>query len=522
MASRKKTAPLPRVKLHIGGEDLHLAVLREVWRSPVSIDFSRAAVAAMRQSAGIVSDVVASDHSAYGINTGFGLLAHTRIPREELTALQRNIVLSHATGTGDLLSDQTVRLAMVLKIASLAQGYSGVRVATVQAIAALLAHDIYPCIPSQGSVGASGDLAPLAHMTAAMMGIGEVRVNGTVMPAARALARAGLTPVTLGPKEGLALLNGTQVSTALALGGLIEIENVFAGAVVSGALSVDALKGSDAPFDARIHAVRRQPGQQQVASLYRKLLAGSEIRASHTDCDRVQDPYSLRCQPQVMGACLDVMRFAAATLVREANAVTDNPLVFPDDGSVVSGGNFHAEPVALAADQLALVVAEVASIAERRLALLVDPKMSGLPPFLVDRSGVNSGFMMAQVTAAALVSENKCLAHPASVDSIPTSANQEDHVSMATHAARRLHLMAANSAVVIGIELLAAAQGIEFHRPHKSSPVLEEAVALVRTVVRPYDQDRFFAPDIAAAKALVCSGVFRSALGVLALDGGAG
>jgi histidine ammonia-lyase len=522
MAKRTKTSEKTRARLRIGTDDLTLATLREVWTAPVSIDFSRSAVGAMRKSAAIVASVVAGEKSAYGINTGFGLLANTRIPRAELKALQRNIVLSHATGTGELLSDQVVRLSMVLKIASLAQGYSGVRVATVEALAALLAHDIYPCIPSQGSVGASGDLAPLAHMTAALMGIGDVRVDGKVMSASRALARAGLKPVELGPKEGLALLNGTQVSTALAIGGLIEIENVFAAAVVSGALSVDALKGSDVPFDARIHAVRRQPGQQQVASLYRKLLAGSAIRASHADCDRVQDPYSLRCQPQVMGACLDVMRFAAATLVREANAVTDNPLVLPDDGSVCSGGNFHAEPVALAADQLALVVAEVASIAERRLALLVDPKMSGLPPFLVDRSGVNSGFMMAQVTAAALVSENKCLAHPASVDSIPTSANQEDHVSMATHAARRLHLMAANSAAVIGIELLAATQGIEFHRPHKSSAVLEEAIALVRSVVRPYDQDRFFAPDIAAAKALVGSGVFRSALGILALDGGAG
>jgi histidine ammonia-lyase len=342
------------------------------------------------------------------------------------------------------------------------------------------------------------------------------------MPAERALKAAGLVPVVLGPKEGLALLNGTQVSTALALSGLMQLENVFAAALVAGALSVDALKGSDAPFEARIHTVRRQPGQMQVAGIYRRLLSGSEIRASHVDCDRVQDPYSLRCQPQVMGACLDLMRFAAATLVREANAVTDNPVVFPEDGAVRSGGNFHAEPVAFAADQLALVAAEIGSLAERRISLLVDPKMSGLPAFLVESSGLNSGFMIAQVTAAALVSENKMLATPASVDSIPTSANQEDHVSMATHGARRLHAMAENVAAVIGIELLAAVQGIEFHRPIRSSEVLEAAARIVRGRVPRYEVDRYFAPDIEAAKSLVAAGVFRDALGTIALDGGAG
>jgi histidine ammonia-lyase len=346
-------------------------------------------------------------------------------------------------------------------------------------------------------------------LSAALIGVGHVRVAGRILPAARALARAGLEPVQLGPKEGLALLNGTQVSTALALTGLMQIEDVFCAALVSGALSVDALKGSDVPFDARIHTLRRQPGQQRVAAAFRKLLAGSGIRASHVECDRVQDPYSLRCQPQVMGACLDLMANAAATLVREANAVTDNPLVFPEDDSVCSGGNFHAEPVAFAADELALVIAEIGSISERRISLLVDPKMSGLPAFLVRDSGVNSGFMIAQVTAAALVSENKALAHPCSVDSIPTSANQEDHVSMATHAARRLTLMAGNAATVIGVELLSAVQGIEFHRPLKSSAALERAVALVRSRVKPYVSDRFMAPDLEAARSLVASGQFR-------------
>jgi histidine ammonia-lyase len=517
------STPRPRPKarpfeLRIGRGDLDLATLRRVYTGPVRIVLTREAVATVRRGAAIVESYVTEERTAYGINTGFGLLAQTRIPREQLRQLQRNIVLSHAAGTGALLPDDVVRLIIVLKVASLAQGYSGIRLETLKALCALLEHGIYPCIPGQGSVGASGDLAPLAHLSAALIGVGDVRMGGRVLPATKALASVGLEPIELGPKEGLALLNGTQVSTALALAGLLQIENVYAAAVVAGALSVDALKGSDAPFDPRIHAVRRQPGQQDIAAIYRALLAGSHIRASHADCERVQDPYSLRCQPQVMGACLDLMRTAAATLVREANAVTDNPLVFPDDGTVCSGGNFHAEPVAFAADQLALAIAEIGSISERRLSILVDPKMSGLPAFLVQNSGVNSGFMLAQVTAAALVSENKALAHPGSVDSIPTSANQEDHVSMATYAARRLTLMAENTAAVIGIELLAAAQGIEFHRPMRSSKVLEAALALVRGRVAAWAEDRFFAPDIEAAKTLVLAGGFRDALGRIALD----
>jgi histidine ammonia-lyase len=446
----------------------------------------------------------------YGVNTGFGLLAQTQIPTGELELLQRNLVLSHAAGTGPLLPDAIVRLVLVLKIASLAQGYSGVQAATIRALQRLLESETYPCLPAKGSVGASGDLAPLAHLAAALIGVGQVRRGGRVMGAAKALAQIGLAPLRLAAKEGLALLNGTQVSTALALAGLFAIENVFAAALVAGAMSVDALKGSDVPFDDRIHVLRRQDGQRRVAASLRALLAGSHIRASHLDCDRVQDPYSLRCQPQVMGACLDVIRAVSVTLQREANAVTDNPVVFARE--VLSGGNFHAEPVALAADQLALAIAEVGSISERRLALLVDPKMSGLPPFLVQKSGVNSGFMVPQVTAAALVSENKMLAHPASVDSIPTSANQEDHVSMATHGARRVLEMADNAAAVIGIELLAAAQGLEFHRPMRSSRSLERAVRLVRSQVPPYGVDRFFAPDIEAAKKLVTSGRMRALL----------
>lgn len=504
-------------RLRVRLEALDLALLEAVLAQPVRVQLSGRDLARVRRGAAAVATLVARGKLVYGLNTGFGLLARTRIARGQIGQLQRNLVLSHAAGTGPLLADDVVRLILVLKIASLLKGYSGVRIQTVRALCALLDHEVYPCIPGKGSVGASGDLAPLAHLAAALLGVGEVRVAGKRMSAARGLRLAGLEPLELGPKEGLALLNGTQVSTALALSGLMQIGNVFAAALVTGSLSIDAMKGSDVPFDARIHRLRRQRGQIDVAAVLRRLLAGSKIRASHLQCERVQDPYSLRCQPQVMGACLDLLRFVAATLVREANAVTDNPLVFPEDGSVTSGGNFHAEPVAFAADQLALAVAEIGSLAERRVALLVDPNMSGLPAFLVKHSGLNSGFMLAQVTAAALVAENKMLAHPASVDSIPTSANQEDHVSMATHAARRLTEMADNAAGVIAIELLAAVQGIEFHRPLRSSAPLERVIAALRAQVPHYDVDRFFAPDIEAAKRLVTSGMFRGFAGEAAV-----
>jgi len=492
------------------GAPLKLQMLRGALRSPTGVTLGQREWLRVRRSALAIERVLASGKSVYGVNTGFGLLAQTRIPGAELSLLQRNLVLSHAAGTGAWLPDAIVRLVLVLKIASLAQGYSGVRPATIRALQRLLETETYPCLPAKGSVGASGDLAPLAHLAAALIGVGLVRMRGRVMRADRALAKIGLAPLRLAAKEGLALLNGTQVSTALALAGLFAIENVFAAALVAGAMSVDALKGSDVPFDDRIHVLRRQDGQRRVAGSLRSLLAGSRIRASHLECDRVQDPYSLRCQPQVMGACLDLIRSVSDTLQREANAVTDNPVVFAREGEVLSGGNFHAEPVALAADQLALAIAEIGSISERRLALLIDPKMSGLPPFLVNRSGVNSGFMVPQVTAAALVSENKMLAHPASVDSIPTSANQEDHVSMATHGARRVLEMADNAATVIAIELLAAAQGLEFHRPMKSSRRLESALRMLRSQVPAYDVDRFFAPDIEAAKAIVTGGALAT------------
>ncbi len=494
-------------------DGLALADLRRAVEHDVRVAISTDQHARLAASRAVIDDVIARHDVVYGINTGFGLLANTRIDDDKLRLLQRNLVLSHAAGVGAPLSDRVVRLIMVLKIASLCRGHSGVRPEVVEALQRLLEHGIYPRIPAKGSVGASGDLAPLAHLAAALTGIGDVRVGGRTLPADRALDDAGLAPLTLEAKEGLALLNGTQVSTALALDALFALENVFAAALVGGAMCTDALKGSDAPFDARIHEARGHRGQIDCAAVLRDLLAGSNIRESHRDCSRVQDPYSLRCQPQVMGACLDNLRHAASVLAIEANAATDNPLVFADAGDVLSGGNFHAEPVAQAADLLAVVCAEVGAIAERRIALLIDPKMSGLPPFLVNDSGVNSGFMIAQVTAAALVSENKTLAHPASVDSIPTSANQEDHVSMATFAARRLGEMCDNTANVIAIELLAAAQGIGFHRPQQSSAPIERALAMVREQVPPLAQDRYIAPDIDAVCRLVCDGRFLAFAG---------
>ena len=477
-------------------------------REPLALD--EATRARLAEGARSVARIVAKGQPVYGINTGFGKLAQTHIPPDQLELLQKNLVLSHSVGVGALLSDEVVRLTMLLKVASLARGYSGVRPEVVDAMVALLDAGVYPCIPSKGSVGASGDLAPLAHMSATLMGWGLMRQGGKVIPAAEGLAAAGLSPLTLGPKEGLALLNGTQVSTALALHGLFAAQSVFAAAIVAGSMSVDAAKGSDAPFDPRIHDLRGHPGQIQVAATYRRLLQGSEIRASHlTGDDKVQDPYSLRCQPQVMGACLDVMNAAASTLLTEANGVTDNPLVFPESDESLSGGNFHAEPVAFAADQLALAIAEIGALSERRIALLIDASLSALPPFLTSASGVNSGFMIAHVTAAALASENKSLAHPASVDSLPTSANQEDHVSMATFAARRLGDMAENTATIVAIELLAAAQGIDFRRPLKTSQPLEEAHAIVRRVAPHLDGDRYLALDIEAVTPLVRDGIFQ-------------
>jgi len=461
---------------------------------------------AVARGAAAVATILGRGEPVYGINTGFGKLATVRIAAEDLEVLQRNLVLSHAAGVGEPMPVAVARLMMALKCCSLAQGASGVRAETLRFLVAMLERDVVPVVPGQGSVGASGDLAPLAHMAAAMMGVGEVFFSGARMAAAEGLAKAGLAPVVLGPKEGLALLNGTQFSTAYALAGLFEAEALFKAALVTGALSTDAAKGSDAPFDPRIHKLRRHKGQAEVAAALKNLMAGSEIRKSHILGDeRVQDPYCLRCQPQVMGAVLDVLRQAAATLETEANGVTDNPLIFDDPAEALSGGNFHAEPVAFAADMIAMAVCEIGSLAERRLAMLVDASLSGLPAFLSPRPGLNSGFMIPQVTAAALVAENKGRAFPAVVDSIPTSANQEDHVSMAAHGARRLGVMTENLRAIVAIEALAAAQGCDFHK-EKSSDVLEGVRRKIRAVVPRWEDDRFFAPDLAAAVQLLREG----------------
>ena len=489
-----------------------LADWREVYEG-ASAELSSGAWDAIDASAAAVARIVAKGAPVYGINTGFGKLARVRIADDDLATLQRNIVLSHAAGTGAPSPAKIVRLMMALKLASFGMGASGVQRATVEMIEAMLAKGLTPVVPSQGSVGASGDLAPLSHMAAAMIGVGAIEVDGQTLPAADALAQAGLAPLDLGPKEGLALLNGTQFSTANALAGLFRAETIFRSALITGALSTEAAKGSDAPFDARIHALRGHAGQCEVGDALRGLMAGSAIRASHAEGDpRVQDPYCLRCQPQVMGAALDLLRQAGTTLGIEANGVSDNPLIFADTDEALSGGNFHAEPVAFAADMIAMALCEMGSIAERRIAMLVDPALSGLPAFLTPRPGLNSGFMIPQVTAAALVSENKQRAYPASVDSIPTSANQEDHVSMAAHGARRLLDMADNASAVIGIELLAACQGIDFHAPLKSSDALEAAHQHLRAAVPTLEDDRHFHPDMEAATALIRSGSLVAAV----------
>ncbi|HLL59150.1 MAG TPA: histidine ammonia-lyase [Allosphingosinicella sp.] len=482
-----------------------LGDLRAIWNGAAAA-LDSGAYGAIDAASDSIGRILESGRTVYGVNTGFGLLAQTRIPRERLAELQTNLVMSHSCGLGEDLSRPVMRLAMAMKVIGLARGHSGVRRLVVDRLLELLEQDAIPCVPAQGSVGASGDLAPLGHLSAAMLGEGRISLAGKIMAAGEALRALGLEPLLLGPKEGIALLNGTQISTAVALGALFTGERVFAAALVSGALSVDALKGTVAAFDPRLHAVRGQPGQIAVAEVLKSLLEGSGINASHADCGKVQDPYSFRCQPQVMGACLDLMRHASRTLEVEANAVTDNPIVFADVDEAISGGNFHAQPVAFAADMLAMAFCEIGSVSERRTAVLVDPKMSGLPPFLVQDSGVNSGFMIAQVTAAALVSENKSLAFPASVDSIPTSANQEDHVSMATHGAAKARRIAGNAGGVVGIELLSAVQGNDFHAPLRSSPRLDEAVSEVRRHVPHYAADRYLADDLALAKEAVLSG----------------
>lgn len=467
---------------------------------------NEAAYATVQRGAEAIARIIERGEPVYGVNTGFGKLASVRIERDDLATLQRNIVLSHAAGTGPDVPVHIIRLIMALKLANVCQGVSGVQLATVRLLECMLAEGITPVIPAQGSVGASGDLAPLSHLACALIGVGDCDTPNGRMSATDALAAANLEPVELGPKEGLALLNGTQFSTAYAMAALFETEQLYNSALVTGALSTEAAKGSDTPFDARIHEVRKHQGQIDAASALRALMDGSEIRESHREGDeRVQDPYCLRCQPQVMGAALDLIRNIAHTLETEANGVTDNPLVFDD--VALSGGNFHAEPVAFAADILALAIAEIGSIAERRIAMLIDPVLSGLPAFLTPNPGLNSGFMIPQVAAAALISENKQRATPASVDSLPTSANQEDHVSMAAHGARRLQDMLRNAEAVLGIELLMAAQGCDFHAPLKSSATLEAVRAELRKHVDFLSDDRLMHTDMEAANTLIRGGM---------------
>ena len=497
-------------KLNLVPGELSLQDIRRVRNEAVHITLDKSCFDKIKAANETILDIVNRDQTVYGVNTGFGLLANTKIPKEDLEDLQKRIVLSHSAGIGEYISNASVRIMILLKINSLSLGFSGIRLKVIQFLIELLNNEVYPCVPKKGSVGASGDLAPLAHMAAILLGYGKVTYKGEILEAREGLKRAGMSTIVLGAKEGLALLNGTQLSTAFSLEGLFYAEDLFASAVVIGSMTTEAVLGSRSPFDARVHKIRGHQTQIDAASMYVDLLEDkSEISLTHVNCDRVQDPYSIRCQPQVMGACLSQIRNSAVTLLTEANGVTDNPLIFVDEGDVISGGNFHAEPIAFASDNLALAISEIGALSERRMALLVDKHLSQLPAFLVNNGGINSGFMIAQVTSAALASENKALAHPSSVDSLPTSANQEDHVSMATYAGRRLADMAENTRGILGIELLAAAQGMDFRAPHKSTSKIEAAKAIIRAEVTFYEEDRYFTDDIEKAMALVNSGVYN-------------
>ncbi len=491
-----------------------LPQLEDIYWNGVPVRLDTSCRAAVDQAAGRIADAASGDVPIYGVNTGFGKLASLKIATEDTATLQRNLILSHCCGVGEAMSRRMVRLMMSLKLLSFGRGASGVRWALIELMQDMLDKGVTPVVPAQGSVGASGDLAPLSHMTAVVIGEGEAEYQGEVLQGAQALAKAGLSPIELGPKEGLAFINGTQFSTAYALAGLFEGWRAAQNALVISALSTDAIMGSTAPLQPEIHALRGHRGQIEAAEAMRAILAGSEIRESHREGDtRVQDPYCIRCQPQVTGAAIDVLRQAAQTLLIEANAATDNPLVLTEAGSIVSGGNFHAEPVGFAADMIALALSEIGAIAQRRIALMVDPTLSfDLPPFLTPEPGLNSGLMIAEVTTAALMSENKHLANPCVTDSTPTSANQEDHVSMAAHGARRLTRMVENLSYILGVELLCAAQGVEFRAPLVTSPTLQGTIARLRQDVSRLAEDRYMAPDLEAAKALVAAAALLDTL----------
>jgi histidine ammonia-lyase len=492
------------MKLELDGNSLTLSLLAGVADGSIeSIALSAGARERMAGSRQLVDRLLDEERTVYGITTGFGVFSEVRIPHDSVRELQSNLILSHCAGLGEPYPPRVIRAMMALRANALSKGYSGVRIEVVELLLRLLAEDVVPVVPSQGSVGASGDLAPLAHLAAALMGVGEVWHRGERISAADALRRIGVTPVIYEAKEGLAMINGTQAITAV--GGLalarasmlLDLADVFAAA------TLDALRGTDTAFDQRIHQARPHPGQLLVAERMRKLLAGSAIRESHRDCGKVQDAYSLRCIPQVHGAVRDAVGFAVGKMEIEINSATDNPLLFAAEGEVISGGNFHGAPVALACDVAAIALCDLAAISERRTERLVNPALSDLPAFLVREGGLNSGFMIAQVTAAALVSESKALAHPASVDTIPTSANKEDHVSMGPIAAFKLARIVDNVAGVLAIEALCAAQALEFHRPLTSSRPVEAAVEVLRSRIAPWDRDRYLHADLTAAVELL-------------------
>lgn len=493
-----------------------LSDLAQVFRDGAAVTLDPSSHAGIQDAHARIEAAANGTEAVYGVNTGFGKLASVKIESEDTATLQRNLILSHCCGVGEAIPQAHARLMMALKLLSLGRGASGVRMELVELLEQMLARGVTPLIPVQGSVGASGDLAPLAHMAAVMMGHAEATYEGETLSGAEALKRADLTPVVLGAKEGLALINGTQFSTAFALAGLFGAWNAMNAALVTSALSTDAIMGSTSPLQPEIHALRGHAGQIDAAATMRALLDGSVIRESHLEGDtRVQDPYCIRCQPQVTGAAMDVLRMAARTLEVEANAATDNPLVLTKAGLIVSGGNFHAEPVGFAADMIALALAEIGAIAQRRIALIVDPVLShDLPPFLTPNPGLNSGFMIAEVTTAALMSENKHLANPCVTDSTPTSANQEDHVSMAAHGAVRLSRMIVNLEHILGVELLCSAQGIEFRAPLATSGPLRAVVAALRTHVDTLEDDRYLAPDIEKATELVGNGTVTASTGI--------
>ena len=493
-----------------------LSQLGEIYWNGASLALDRGCQTDVERAAKQISKAAAGELPVYGVNTGFGKLASMKIEYGDTAKLQRNLILSHCCGVGEPIPDRMVRMMMSLKLMSFGRGASGVRWQAIDLLEQMLEKNVMPIVPSQGSVGASGDLAPLAHMTAVIIGEGRARFNGKIMNGKNAMERAGLTPLVLGPKEGLAFINGTQFSTAFALAGLFEGWRAAQNALVISAMSTDAIMGSTAPLQPEIHALRGHRGQIEAAETMREILAGSVIRESHREDDaRVQDPYCIRCQPQVTGAAMDVLRQAATTLEIEANAATDNPLVLSNANMIVSGGNFHAEPVGFAADMIALALSEIGAISQRRIALMVDPTLSyDLPPFLTPEPGLNSGYMIAEVTTAALMSENKHLANPCVTDSTPTSANQEDHVSMAAHGARRLMPMIENLNYILGIELLCSAQGIEFRAPLVTSQSLIGVIERLRGEIAPLGDDRYLAPDLEAAAKLVSSAQIISACGI--------